>query len=140
MGRYSALLCLVGIVACVGVVATAARLEPDPRGFGTHERLGLAPCDFLIRTGRPCLSCGMTTAFAAMAHGKIGAAVHANPYGAALFVVVALGPIWFVDSLRKRADPLRFLTEPRRRRILPAAALLLLLNWGWMLLRAAPPG
>jgi hypothetical protein len=135
VSRLDSLFSVLGVVACVVIVTIAARLDPDPRGHGTHEQLGLAPCEFLRETGKPCLSCGMTTAFAAMAHARVGAALDANPYGAALFIVVALAPIWFVDSIRRRASPFRFLFEPRRRWILPVAALLLLINWTWMLFR-----
>ena len=36
----------------LGLVVLARRLEPDPRGFGTHTQLGLRPCSFLRATGR----------------------------------------------------------------------------------------
>jgi len=65
-------------------------LEPDPRGLGTHERLLLRPCNFYETTGLPCPSCGMTTAFANMAHGRIGEAFLAQPLGAVGFVVCVL--------------------------------------------------
>jgi hypothetical protein len=138
-GRFDALICIFGSIACVLVVATAARLDPDARGFGTHEQLGMAPCGFMARTGRPCLSCGMTTAFAAAAHGRIGTALDANPYGAALFFATLLAPLWLLDSLRRRASPFRFLDRRGGRRAFLVAGLLLPLNWAWMLLRAAPP-
>ncbi|HYC79172.1 MAG TPA: DUF2752 domain-containing protein [Planctomycetota bacterium] len=139
MGRYDGLLSVLGAVACATVLAIAVRLEPDPRGVGTHEGLGLAPCGFLQRTGKPCLSCGMTTAFANMARGRVGAALDANPYGVLLFLATCAGPFWCLASLRRRQSPLRFLSHPAARIVAPVAALLLLLNWGWMILRAAPP-
>lgn len=58
--RWVALGVFVGCTALLGV---AAWLKPDPRGFGTHEQLGSAPCGMLILTGYPCPTCGMTTAF-----------------------------------------------------------------------------
>lgn len=137
MTRFDALLCVFGSLACVAVIATAASLEPDARGHGTHERLGLAPCSFMQRHGRPCISCGMTTAFAAMAHGRLDLALAANPYGAGLFLLVVAAPFWFVNSLRKGLPPLRFLDRPGGRRAFFVAGLLLLVNWGWMLTR--PP-
>ena len=55
---------IVLALGLAGVLGTARLLEPDPRGFGTHTQLGLAPCAFARITGRPCPTCGMTTAFA----------------------------------------------------------------------------
>ena len=54
---------------CLAALAVSVWLAPRPAGFGTHRALGLPPCGFLAQTGYPCPSCGMTTAFAAMAHG-----------------------------------------------------------------------
>ncbi|MGE3821953.1 MAG: DUF2752 domain-containing protein, partial [Isosphaeraceae bacterium] len=53
------------VFASVLVVAfaVASWLEPDPSGFGTHRQLGLPPCHFAWVTGKPCPTCGMTTAF-----------------------------------------------------------------------------
>ena len=50
-------------LACSTVFFVAAKLTPSPTGVSTHEELGLAPCQFLERTGIPCISCGMTTSF-----------------------------------------------------------------------------
>lgn len=62
-------------------LATARLLVPDPRGYGTHEQLGLQPCGFLTLTGRSCPTCGMTTALAWMSRGRIDQAIRANPAG-----------------------------------------------------------
>jgi hypothetical protein len=77
-------------VPCVVVLALAATLTPRKAGHGTHERLGLPPCEFLQRTGYPCPSCGMTTAFAAMAHGQVALALRSHPFGALLSLAVAV--------------------------------------------------
>ena len=76
----------LGLAALLGV---ARRLEPDPRGYGTHRQLGLPPCAFLAVTGRPCPSCGMTTAFAWVARGRFDRAWRANPAGSLLAPVCA---------------------------------------------------
>lgn len=75
---------LVLALALVAVLATAAALRPDPAGFGTHRQLGLPPCGFLAMTGRPCPSCGMTTAFAWAVRGRFDLAWQANPVGSVL--------------------------------------------------------
>src|SRR5437763_967074 len=49
--------------ACAAVLVTAARLTPSPTGTGTHTELHLQACQFKLRTGLPCPSCGMTTSF-----------------------------------------------------------------------------
>lgn len=74
---------------CGGVLAVSFLLTPDPRGFGTHEQLGLPPCAsrFLFHT--PCPLCGMTTSFTYMAHGMPLRAFFAQPAGALGFVFCA---------------------------------------------------
>jgi hypothetical protein len=77
-----------GVIAllCVSILAVAVYLQPDPRGYGTHERLGLPPCGFIVTTGLPCPTCGMTSSFAYMMHGHPLRAFVAQPAGALLCV------------------------------------------------------
>ena len=78
LGRLGlALLALWGF-ALLGGFFVAYRLEPDPRGFGTHQRLGLPPCTIRTVFGVPCPSCGMTTSFANLAKGHFVHAARAN--------------------------------------------------------------
>ncbi len=65
-------------------------LHPDPRGYGTHEQFFLPPCMTQSLLGIPCPFCGMTTAFACMAHGQVRAAFIAQPAGALLAFGTAL--------------------------------------------------
>ena len=77
----------------VALLVVAAVLEPDPRGYGTHQHFGLPPCTFLQLTGRRCPSCGMTTAWSHLVRGHMVQALGANAGGAALGVVaLALAP------------------------------------------------
>jgi len=71
----------LGALALLGV---AAALQPNPRGLGTHEQLGLRACGFHERTGYPCPTCGMTTAFAYAARGRLVEAFVVQPAGALL--------------------------------------------------------
>lgn len=81
-------LLLVGIAAVLALVLAVARLlNPDERGYGTHEQLGLPPCAFRAITGLPCPSCGMTTSFSYLVRGQLVAAALTNPGGC----VLALG-------------------------------------------------
>jgi hypothetical protein len=72
------------------VLAIARILHPASGGQGTHEQLGLPPCTFHELTGHGCPGCGLTTAFAHLARGHLGAAFDANPIGVLLFAAVAL--------------------------------------------------
>jgi len=87
------------------VVGAAAWLQPDARGFGTHQQLGLPPCMFEAYTHVPCPGCGLTTSFAHMAHGHLLQAFGAHLMGPFLFLLtlgVAVASPWAV----RRAFPL----------------------------------
>lgn len=64
-----------------GVLGLAAWLRPDPRGMGTHQQLGAGPCGMLVSTGYPCPTCGMTTAFSLLMHGRLLKSLAVQPAG-----------------------------------------------------------
>lgn len=84
--RIAAALVLAG---CGAILTVAARLTPDPRGYGTAEQLHTGPCGMLVLTGLPCPTCGMTTAFAHAVRGQWLRALWAQPAG----FVLALGTL-----------------------------------------------
>jgi hypothetical protein len=86
--RHVRLLGLIVALPAAAVLVTAAAIHPDARGYDTHTQLGLPPCGLLQRTGMPCPTCGMTTAFAHMARGHILAALRAQACGTALFLLM----------------------------------------------------
>jgi hypothetical protein len=105
---------VLGVVIAVFVVA--ARVHPDGYSMGSHQQLGLPPCAFVLMTGLPCPTCGMTTAYAYTIRGRVGSALHAQAAG----FVLALGTLaaggfaaWAVVSGRRpsvnwyRLDPLK---------------------------------
>lgn len=93
--RWSLLGLALGLASMLGI---ARRLDPDPRGFGTHVQLGLSPCAFREATGFHCPSCGMTTAMAWLARGRLDRSWSANPGGVAIgLLAVGLIP-WLVAS------------------------------------------
>jgi Protein of unknown function (DUF2752) len=98
LGRPTRWALALAALGAVGVLATARRLEPDPRGYGTHVRLGLPPCQFLAVTGYRCPSCGMTTAFACAVRGRLGAAWRANPAGSLLAPFCAVLVPWLLAA------------------------------------------
>lgn len=88
-------------VGSIVVLAVAALLEPDGRGHGTHQQLGLPPCGFLLLTGSPCPGCGLTTAFAHGIRGHWSMAASANPLGLMLFLLVCVSiPLGIAAALR----------------------------------------
>lgn len=105
--RLTALVVLTGCGTLLGI---AAWLSPDGRGYGTHEQLPFqGPCGFLLSTGYPCPTCGMTTAFAHTMEGNWISAIQTQPGGWALAVGCGLAifmslwilktgrlPIWFI--------------------------------------------
>ncbi len=68
------------------VLGIAVWLEPETKGFGTHQQLGLGGCTMLTLTGYPCPMCGMTTTFTHMAHLQPIQAMSTQPFGVVLFL------------------------------------------------------
>ena len=111
------------------VFAVAWRLEPDPRGFGTHQQLGLPPCQFAWVTGQKCPTCGMTTAFAWFVRGRPERVWQANPAGLALApLCLAMVPWLLAGAVKGR--PLGFKTlETPLIGLVVATVALSLLSW-----------
>ena len=78
----------------LGGFGLAVTMEPDPRGYGTHQRLGLPPCSFRVMFNLPCPSCGMTTSFSNFIRGRFVEAARANVAGLLLATVCAVGVPW----------------------------------------------
>lgn len=79
-------------------LGVAAWMEPDRRGYGTHEHLGLGPCTFRVLFNRPCPSCGMTTSWTYMARGRLTPALRANAGGTLLAIMAILATPWLIAS------------------------------------------
>ncbi len=108
--RWALALAALGMV---GVLGVARWLEPDPRGFGTHTQLGLAPCAFALVTGHRCPTCGMTTSFAWFTRGRFDRSWWANPAGSLLApTCVALVPWLLAGAARGRPLGFRSLEQP----------------------------
>jgi hypothetical protein len=92
--RSIRLLLTIIALGLITVFVIAFRLQPDERGFGTHQQLGLPPCTFREFTGVNCPHCGMTTCFANVVRGRFAAAWNANPAGIPLVALFACGIPW----------------------------------------------
>ena len=112
-----------GLIACgaAAVLGVCLWLRPSESGVGTHEQLGGLPCGFLIREGIPCPGCGITTAMAAAAHGRLALAARSQVGGLLLLAAVAaLGAAGALQALTGRATLKPFALH----------------RWGWWLLGA----
>jgi len=90
-------LALAGFALLVLVLLMTARvLEPDPRGYGTHEQLGLTACYFQVTTGLPCPTCGATTAWSHVLRGNLAQAVAVNLGGALSCAAALVGVPWLL--------------------------------------------
>ena len=80
---------LVVLVACLGILAAAAALEPAE----SHLRLGPITlptlCTLRLTTGIPCPGCGLSRSFVAAAHGEWRHSLEYHRLGP-LFVVYVL--------------------------------------------------
>lgn len=108
-------LVLIGL-ALSGVFGAAVWLNPynadgTPRARATHTQLGLAPCQFLSATGKPCPSCGMTTSFSLLVRGDVAGSLRANWAGTVIAVLWAVALPWAVLSAARG----RLLFVPRGR-------------------------
>jgi len=88
---YSRVFAAFIAAACLTVLVVAARLTPDPAGHGTHLQLGLPPCGWVMAWGKPCPTCGMTTAFANAAHLGFFQSLKTQPAGFMLALLAAAG-------------------------------------------------
>jgi hypothetical protein len=103
----------------IALLATAALLQPNAAGMGTHRQLGLPPCTLVALTGIRCPSCGMTTSWSRLVRGNVVGAVRANSGGAMLALAAIAGGPWLLASgLRGR-----WLGGPPRETILLGIAL-----------------
>jgi Protein of unknown function (DUF2752) len=98
LGMPTRCLLLVAAAGLGGLLGVAKRLEPDPRGFGTHTQLGLKSCAFVRVTGRLCPTCGMTTSFAWFVRGKVDRSWRANPAGFLLALLTVPLIAWLIAS------------------------------------------
>ena len=79
-------------------------LEPDPRGWGTHEQLGLKPCFPMRHWNIPCPGCGVTTAVALAAHGAPLASLRTQPFGVVVIATALIAALWAITGHARGRD------------------------------------
>ncbi|MEW6073543.1 MAG: DUF2752 domain-containing protein [Planctomycetota bacterium] len=123
----------VGIAGgtAAGLAAMALLLAPDPRGYGTHQQLGLLPCLPMELWHLPCPGCGVTTSICLALRGDPWGSVVNQPFGflVALFLVgfVAWAAVAHLRGRDLGADVRRLRPE----RALKGLAVLGALAWAY---------
>jgi hypothetical protein len=105
------------------------RIEPDPRGHGTHEQLGLEACGWPVHYGIPCPTCGCTTAACLLVHGRIVDAFVTQPFGAAFTAIGLLFGVHGVLCLLRARSFVDILVRLSFWRWVSGAIALLLVSW-----------
>lgn len=106
--RWTRAVLVLMAAGLVGVFVVAAWIRPydadgQPRAMGTHMQLGLPPCSMVALMGRPCPSCGMTTAFALLVRGDVANSLRANWAGTLIAIFwAALIPWAAASAIRAR--------------------------------------
>lgn len=113
----------------LAVVAIGRVLTPDPRGFGTHEQLGLPPCLTMRLFHIPCPFCGMTTSFSLMAHGAFLRAFVVQPAGALGFIVGSVAAALCIVFALAGRRPWTAIPNPVLRRVVTVGGVIILLAW-----------
>jgi hypothetical protein len=113
----------------LGLLILASCLQPDPRGFGTHEQLGLPPCSFGVVAGIRCPACGMTTSWAYATHGQWRDALRMHVSGTLLAVAAAIGATGAIVSAARGQWLLRQPTEVAIIALVAVAAAMVLGEW-----------
>jgi len=91
------------IAGLLSMLGFAFFLDPDGRGYGTHEQLGLKPCFPQEYWNFPCPGCGVTTSVTHAAHLQFVDAFLTQPFGLLLAIVGPAFGVWaIIQQLRGR--------------------------------------
>ncbi len=120
---------LVAIAITVLIVWLLLGVDPDARGHGTHEQLGMARCAWPSQYGIPCPTCGCTTAAAHLVHLSPWRAFVTQPFGALLALLgIAFGGLALHSLVRGRSLVERISMWPYPKMLLIGVAVFLL-SW-----------
>lgn len=108
-------------LASGSTLAAAAMLEPDARGYGTHEQLGLFDACPTARMGAACTTCGLVTSVVHAARGEVSHSLRTHGAGLPIVLVLAWSFVMGVSELL----PQPWLSARIRRRVTLALALAL---------------
>ena len=121
-------------IGCGTVLGVAIKLQPDPRGYGTHQQLGSAPCGMILSTGLPCPTCGMTTAFSHTVRGSWWSAFWAQPAGFVLALTTIAALFVSLRGVATGRVPRVLIDDRTVFRLFMALLVLLVSGWAFKLL------
>jgi uncharacterized protein DUF2752 len=107
----------------------ARLLHPSPRGLGTHEQLGLPPCPFLLLTGIPCPSCGLTTSFALAVRLQFLSSLTIQPFGLIAFCLTFLALPLSIILIRRQISWHELMAPRTFDRLIYLMIALYILSW-----------
>ena len=127
------------MVVCTGVLVLAGYVTPAAEGLGTHQQLNLPACGILQRTGYPCPTCGMTTAFSYMVRGRVLQSFITQPAGAlaaicCILAALTTGYITITGRRLERLDRYIYLAGLNWLWLIMSITAIALLAWGWLCL------
>jgi hypothetical protein len=125
--------------ACLVVLVVLGTLvTPSASGHGTHTQLGLPPCLSMEWLGMPCPGCGVTTATALAAHGRLVDAFRNQPLGLVAAALLALYPLWAIVQLARGRDLAEAVKRIDPRLWVPTTIVLILGSWVYKLATGFP--
>src|SRR6188768_2150254 len=90
------LVMLVPLAGLALIAVFAFVVEPDARGFGTHEKLGLPACKMMEWFGVPCPGCGVTTSVALASRGRFLDSIRNQPFGLVVVLGILVATVWTI--------------------------------------------
>ncbi len=126
---------LVGL-ACLAVLLAAWHLEESYLPLGPESQIHLPECFLRVSTGYPCVTCGLTRAWARSVRGNLLGAVRANTAGTVMAVFCVLATVGGMGTVIGGEDFYRSAVKPglrlfRRGRWLWMGVGLVVLAWAW---------
>ena len=131
--REHALVLALAAVALLGLIVLGSVLEPDPRGVGTHEQLGMRACMTMDLWNVPCPGCGVTTSVTLASRGRFRDAFANQPFGLATFLIAVLFIGWAAVGHLRGRDLWRDLNAWNGRPWLVVLGVLAAVSWAYKL-------
>lgn len=123
----------IGLGGWALILVLGVLVEPDPRGIGTHERLGLPPCRPMQWWNVPCPGCGVTTSLALLAHGHPLDSLRNQPFGFLMSILLAAYGAWAVVWTLRGRDLYATLRVARLGRATIVLGAVMLVSWVYKL-------
>ena len=123
------------VLALVGLVLLGLLLEPDPRGFGTHEKLGMRPCMSMELWNVPCPGCGVTTSVTHAMRGDLLGSLRVQPFGLVVVFGVLAFLAWALTGHLRGRDLWEDLSHLRWSRWMTIAGVLMGMAWVYKIAR-----